>query len=119
MMLFRGPNKAARRARQSHRAQFRDGVRLAAVRAFTGGDLYLRGEMTLRQTAIAVGSNVLYVMAAVILLKANDTRLIKDVVHGRIGILAAAESVKPLVTMLAGYSKASPTNRDAFFVATG
>jgi hypothetical protein len=86
----------------------------------TGGQLYLQGKTTtLHQSAISVGSNVRYIMAAVLLIKANDTRLIDAVVHGNISILAAARLVKPQVKAIEAINAASPVNKAAIYNSTG
>jgi hypothetical protein len=88
------------------------------VRALTGGDLYLQGKITLAQAAISVGSNVRYIMAAVLLIKSHDMRLINDAVHGNIPILVAAKLVKPQVLVVEALKTASPANLAAIYDAT-
>jgi hypothetical protein len=106
--------------RQSARRHFRGSVRAACMRAFTGGRLYLRGEFpTLEDAAAHVGSCKPYVEAAITLIKSDDQQLIQRVMHGNVSILVAAESVKPLVMLLAGFAQASPGVKDVFFARTG
>jgi hypothetical protein len=120
MMLFSpGPNRAVRRARQSSRARTRNGICKAAARAFTGGQLYVQGQMTLAQAAISVGSNVHYIMAAVLLIKSHDMRLIDDAVHGNISIQAAAKLVEPQVMAIEAIKQANPANLKAIYRETG
>jgi len=119
MMLFsKAPNRAIRRARVSHRARFRNGILRAALQALTGAKLYLQGDMTLEQAAISVGSNIRYIMAAVLLIKANDQDLISEVLHGDISILAAAKLVKPQVVVIETLKSANSANLAAIYDAT-
>jgi hypothetical protein len=106
--------------RQSSRRHFRGGVRAACLRALTGARLYLRGEFpTLEAAAAHVGSCKAYIEAAITLIESDDQKLIERVLCGDISILAAAESVKPLVMLLIGFAQASPRAKDAFFARTG
>ena len=93
--------------------------RFAALRALTAARVYLAGDIDLEQAAISHGSNTHYVRAGVILVRANDLRLIDAVLRGEILITTAAESVEPLLMLLEGYKKASAKIKDDFFVATG
>ena len=66
------------RQRQSARRHFRHGKRAAATRAFTGARLYLNGAVpTLAAAADSTGSNVAYVQAAIVLLKADNASLVQ------------------------------------------
>jgi hypothetical protein len=105
--------------RRSSRCHFRNGVCVAALRALTAARVYLAGDIDLEQAAISHGSNVHYVRAGIILVRANDLRLIDAVLRGEILITTAAESVEPLLMLLEGYEKASAKVKDDFFVATG
>src|SRR5262249_27039540 len=112
MTLFpTAPNRTPRRTRQSSRAHTRNGICKAAVRALTGGELYLQGNMTLEQVVITLGSNAHYVSAAVLLIKPTDTTLINEVVHGNISILAAAKLVEPQVRAFEAFEAACPTDK--------
>jgi hypothetical protein len=107
--------------RQSSRRRFRNGVCAAALRAMTAGQMYLSegGNITLEEMAARCGSNVAYVRAAVVLIKAGDLILIDRVMSGNIPILTAARLVEPLVMLLTGHAKASPKVKDDFFQITG
>jgi hypothetical protein len=107
--------------RQSSRRHFRCGVRAAGLRAMTAGRMYLSegGNITLEEAAARCGSNVAYVRAAIALIKAGDEDLIDQVMLGNLPIMATAKLVKPLVTMLAGYAKATPYTKGRFFAITG
>jgi hypothetical protein len=107
--------------RQSSRRHFRCGVCAAALRAMTAARMYLSegGNITLEEVAARCGSNVAYVRAAVVLIKAGDLILIDRVMSGNIPILTAAKLVEPLVMLLTGHAKASPKVKDDFFEITG
>jgi len=107
--------------RRSPHQHFRDRICLAALRAFTGAELYhaKRGQLTLSECALRVGSNVHYVRAAVVLLEHGDQVLIDRVLRGEVSILAAAASVEVLVKLLTAFKTATPKTRTEFFAATG
>src|SRR5262245_54005456 len=90
------------------RPQCRDGYRLAAGRALTGAGLYRKGVApTLRAAALRTGSNVAYVAAGLVLLKAENTALIADVVMDRKSFIGTAKAVKQLGKLVAAYRSAS------------
>jgi hypothetical protein len=107
--------------RRSPHQHFRDGICLAALRAFTGAEIYRDKpeELTLGEVALRVGSNVHYIRAAAVLLEHGDQVLIKRVLRGKISILAAAASVVALVKLLAAFKTASPENLARFYAITG
>jgi hypothetical protein len=105
-----------RRQRKSSRRHFRHGLRAAAVRAFTAASLHLHKSplvSALASAAECTGSNVSYVRAATVLLKANNTSLIGEVMAGRIPLLQAASQVRHLVNLVEAYRAASPEARAA------
>jgi len=109
-----------RRQRASARRHFRHGCRAAAVRAFTGAKLYLNNAVpTLEAAAEACGSNVAYIQAAIILLKAENASRVQDVVGGRVPILQAAREAARLVNLVTAYRKAQDPDRIAFARACG
>jgi hypothetical protein len=93
----------------------RNGVCLAALRAFTAAQLYLAPENTfdLAECALRCGSGVVYVRAAIVLLEHDDPTLIDAVVHGRINILAAAKPIAAEMRLVAAFTAASPKARAA------
>src|SRR5262245_567785 len=107
--------------RRSPRQHVRDGVCLAALRAFTGAELYrAKSEtLTLGEAALRVGSGIHYIRAAVVLLDHGDRALINRVLQGKCSIVAAAASVAALVKLLAAFKTATPETRAGFFAATG
>jgi hypothetical protein len=108
------------RQRQSVRRHFRHGKRAAATRAFTGARLYLNGAVpTLAAAADSTGSNVAYVQAAIVLLKADNASLVSDVLAGRVSILQAARSARRLVDLVTAYREAKDPDRVAFARACG
>jgi predicted ATPase len=108
------------RRRQSARRHFRHGQRAAAVRAFTAAQLYLNNTIsTLEAAAEACGSNVAYVQAAIILLRADNASLVHDVRCGRVPILQAARKAQRLVNLITAYREAKDPDRVAFARACG
>ena len=79
----------SRRHRQSARAHFRRGQRMAAKRAFTAARMHRSSNMSLQEAAESCGSNITYVAAAVRLLKSADQSLVSAVIRGFVPILAA------------------------------
>ena len=106
--------------RANPRRHFRNGVCAAAVRAFSAGRFYLKGEFnTLAEAAVACGTCVVYVEAAIVLLKRGDQHLINQVLYGRRTILQAAALAKPVVLLVETYKNASSANRTAFHNIVG
>jgi hypothetical protein len=93
----------------------RNGVCLAALRAFTAAQLYLAPENTfgLAECALRCGSGVAYVRAAIVLLEHADLALIDAVVYGRINILVAAKPIAAETKLIAAFTAASPKARAA------
>jgi hypothetical protein len=115
--FFKPVHTGERRAPHQH---FRDGICLAALRALTGAELRRdKPELTLREVALRVGSNVHYVQAATVLLEHGDQNLIDRVLRGKCSILAAAASVAALVKLLTAFKTTSPENLARFYAITG
>jgi hypothetical protein len=109
-----------RQHRQSARRRFRHGQRAAAVRAFTAARLYTNNAVpTLVAAAESCGSNVAYIQAAIILLKADNTSLVAEVLAGRVSILQAAREAKRMVSLVTAYREAKDPGRVAFARACG
>ena len=118
-VVSRGPKVQHRRYRSSRR-RFRRGQSAAAVRAFTGAQLYVNAAVpTLEAAAMACGSNVAYVQAAIILLKADNASLVHDVRAGKVPILQAAREAERLVNLITAYREAKDPDRIAFARACG
>ena len=82
--------------------------------------MYLNGAVpTLAAAADSTGSNVAYVQAAIVLLKANNASLVSDVLAGRVSILQAARSARRLVDLVTAYREAKDPDRVAFARACG
>src|SRR5262249_51324727 len=80
-----------RRQRASARRHFRHGWRAAVVRAFTAAGLYLNEQVpTLTAAAERCGSNVLYVRAAIVLIKHEALIEPGRVLRGHVPLLVAA-----------------------------
>ena len=115
-----GLTKGSRRRRQSARRHFRHGQCAAALRAITGARLYLKGATpTLAAAAESTGSNVAYIQAAIILLRADNASLVSDVLAGRVPLLQAAREAKRLVDLVTAYREAKDPDRVAFARACG
>jgi hypothetical protein len=101
--------------RHSPREHLRNGVCLAALRSFTGAQLYRAPDnaFTLGECALRCGSCVAYVRAALVLLQHADPKLIDIVMRGRRSILDAAASVEAEVRLTAALMAASPRARVA------
>jgi hypothetical protein len=121
MAVKSGFFKPVVRTRRFTHQLFRDGLCLAALRAFTGAELYgaKSKEVTLGQAALRVGSSIHYVRAAIVLLAHGDQKLIDRVLRGECSILTAAASVQALVKLVSAFKTASPEIRAGFFAATG
>jgi hypothetical protein len=88
--LYRTPRP--RRQRASARRHFRNGHCAAVVRAITAARLYLDGRApSLAAAAEACGSNVLYIRAAITLLKAKDPSLLNSAMAGFMSLPGAAD----------------------------
>jgi hypothetical protein len=111
---------ALHRRYRSPRRHFRHGQRAAVVRAFTAARLYLNNAVpTLEAAAESCGSNVAYVQAAIILLRADNTSLVRDVRCGRVPILQAAREAQRLANLITAYREAKDPDRVAFARACG
>jgi hypothetical protein len=92
---------APRRRHRSARRRFRHGQCAAVIHALTAAQLYIDSKVsTLVAAAESCGSNVHYVRAAIILLKADNASLISRVLAGRMPLLAAAAEAQPLVNLI-------------------
>jgi hypothetical protein len=104
-----------RRYRPRHE-QFRDGYRVAVERAFMGAKVYRAGMVpTLAAAARSCGSNVEYVRAALVILKANDPALESRVRCGVVPLLEAAHQISPVVKMVSIFGAVDAKTRIAFF----
>jgi hypothetical protein len=94
------------------RGQGRDGRahcrRLAALRAITGARLLAAGMVGNAATAaLSVGSNLAYVYAAAVLLRAENEALLGQVLAGKISLLQAAKQAKRVADLVGAYRAAS------------
>ena len=111
--------RGSRRHRQSARAHFRRGQRMAAKRAFTAARMHRSSNMSLQEAAESCGSNITYVAAAVRLLKSEDQSLVSAVIRGFVPILAAAKQARQLGELVAAYRSATASDRIAFAKVVG
>ncbi len=104
-----------RRRYRSARRHFRGYQRAAVLRALTGAKGYRNGWFsTVSEAATACGSNAVYVAAAVVLLEAENSTLLDQVLTGQVPLLAAVEEIKRLAELVAAYRKASAADRVQF-----
>jgi hypothetical protein len=66
-----------------------------------------------RQAADLVGSTVNYIVAATVLLQAEDPRLVDQVLTGRVPLLKAAAAVRKRAKFLSAFRQTSPADRAA------
>jgi hypothetical protein len=104
-----------RHRRRSPRRHFRNQQRTAVIRAVTAARLYASGAApTLSAAATACGSNVHYIAAAVILLRAEDSTLLDRALRGAVPLLAAANQAKRVACLVDAYRAASADDLVAF-----
>ena len=73
----------------------------AALRAITAARLLATGMVnTIAEAAACTGSNLTYVHAAVILLKAENEALINHVLAGKVSLLRAAKQVRRVADLV-------------------
>jgi hypothetical protein len=104
--LYRSPSSRRQRAPvRRRRRHFRNGHRVAVVRAFTAARLYLNGQVpSLASAAEACGSNIRYIAAAVVLLKGDDPSLPDRVIKGWDSLTETANRVRKIVNVEAAVS---------------
>jgi len=73
----------------------------------------------LQAAAEACGSNVKYIQAAIVLLRADNASLVRDVRRGNISLLQAAREAQRLVNLITAYRAATDPDRVAFAKAVG
>jgi hypothetical protein len=106
--------------RRSARRHFRHGHRAAVIRAITAAKLYIDEAIpNLTTAAECCGSNVVYVTAAVILLRSENAALQERVLKGHVPLLAAAAQVKQVANLVTAYRAAKDADRIAFARACG
>ena len=105
---------------RNRRRRMRHGVCAAALHAVTAARLYLSGQIpNLFKAAESCGSNVSYVRAAIILLRAENSTLLEHVLRGHVALLAAARQVQRLVDLVAAYRATDEKDHVACFRALG
>ena len=109
-----------RLAHRSPRRQFRNGQRAAVLRAITAAKLYSTGAITsLAKAAQACGSNVNYVEAATVLLKAENEALLRLVLAGHEPLLESAQQAQRTADLISAYRSANYADRVAFIRTCG
>jgi hypothetical protein len=119
-----GEQASAQRKRRKYyrsaRRRVRNGCRAAVMRALSGARRYLNGEVpTLDAAAAWCGSNVTYVRAAVILIKSENTVLMRQVLGGEYPLLAAARDMQKLAELVTAFRRAPFAARVAFARTVG
>jgi hypothetical protein len=111
--LYRLPR--SRRQRVSRRRQFHNGRRRAVVRAITAGRFYLARQVpSIAAAAEACGSNILYVQAAVALLKSESDTALRQVLTGHASLLKAAAQTRRLAELVSAWRNTLPEQRAEF-----
>jgi hypothetical protein len=106
--------------RRSPHAHFRDGFRVAALKAFRAARFYISEQpVTLKQAALCHGTNVAYVQAAIKVLKANEPDLVDRILVGEISLQVVAKLLAPQVKAIEALKTSSWVNLRAIFTATG
>jgi hypothetical protein len=96
--------------RRSARRHFQSGQCLAALRAITAAKGYRTGIFsTIAVAAMSCGSNHIYVDAALVLVKAEDPALLEAVLAGEKSLLAAANEMKVVATLVSTLRQATDT----------
>ena len=104
-----------RLARRSRRRQIRNGQRAAVLRALTAAKLHASGAITsLAKAAESCGSNVNYVRAVIVLLKAENETLLRRVLTGDAPLLGAAQQAQRMADLISAYRSANSADRVAF-----
>jgi hypothetical protein len=126
VLLNGGFSKASGKPRQSPHAQVRYGVRVANLKALTAAEFYLnkvanKEPVTLKETALRHGTNVVYLRAAITVLKATDPFWIDCLLDDDDGcpILELAKLLAPQVKVIEALKAANPANLQAIYTATG
>jgi hypothetical protein len=115
---LRQPPRQQRRSARRHVLD--NGQRAAVLRAVTAGRLYTTKQVTsFKDAAESCGANLTYVQAAVVLLRAEDTRLLERVLEGEADLLKAAAQVKRVAQLLDAYRRADNGERVVFARAAG
>jgi hypothetical protein len=120
-MLYKlsAPAVKLRRTHHRHHRRYRNG---SAVRALTGAKLLLGLPITVgsqAEAATMVGSNRPYIVAAVLVLQAEDQALLADVLVGKMPLLTAAKIVRKRAELIAAYRRATPEDLTALARAVG
>jgi hypothetical protein len=89
---------------------------LTAARALLGFPVVAR---TQAEAAAMTRSTVRYVVAAAIVLQAEDPALLADVTAGRISLLAAARIARGRAELISAYRRATAADRSALARAVG
>jgi hypothetical protein len=98
----------------------RHGVCAAALRAITAARLYLSGQIpNLHKAAESCGSNVKYVLAAIVVLRSENSVLLDRVLRGHVPLLAAASQVRRLVELLDAYKATNEKDHVTCFRTAG
>jgi hypothetical protein len=101
---FCKPNGYKKKKRRAYRPQVRDGVRGAALRAFTAPQLCKEGRFpTVAAAAMGCGSTRPYVTAAKVILDTENIQVRDEVLMGRLPLLVAAAQLRGLAALVRAY----------------
>ena len=95
-------------------ARFRNGCRLAALRAYTGAKLVIDQGVDPVEAAVMTGSCEVYVRALVAIIKSGDTVLLNEVLSGRVPVMAAAVQVRGLAKLIKMFATVSNKTKAMF-----
>jgi hypothetical protein len=112
-------NSNASKSRRSHYSHFRDGCRLAAMRAYAAVVFATEQGVRLDEAALWTGSNPAYAQALAVIVESKDKALLRAVLDGCVPVKAAAASVKGLAKLLTAFAAATAENKAAFGRAVG
>jgi hypothetical protein len=110
-----GGNGHKRPYRKSGR-HFRDGMRAAALRAFTAACINLGLPIPKQTEAVAAaqaGSSLSYAVAMVAIVKVGDEVLLAEVLNGKKGILEAGQEARARLQFVNGFHAMGPGARKA------
>ena len=100
-------------------ARFRNGCRLAALRAYTGAKLVIDQGVDPVEAAVMTGSCEVYVRALVAIIKSGDAVLLNEVLSGRVPVMAAAVQVRGLAKLLKMFTAINAETKAAFGAKVG
>jgi hypothetical protein len=116
-----GGRKARGQPRRSPHAQFRDGVRVAALKAFRAARFYISEQpVTLKQAALCHGTTIPYIEAALIVIQVDDEHHLETrILRGDESLLRVAKKLATRVKAIEALEAANLADLQAIYAATG